>query len=239
MPTTTTNRDEWLRARLALLEREKAHLRAGDEIAALRRALPWLRVDAHYEFDSPSGRVALADLFEGRSQLIVQHFMFGIDADVACPICSFWADGYDPMIVHMNQRDASFVAVSRAPLAKIEAYRRRMGWRFRWVSSFGSSFNVDFGVSPSNAEIAAGTMRYNYRDAPLRGHEAHGVSVFARNAGGAIFHTYSTYARGLDPMNAAYAYLDLTPKGRDESDLPWSMAWVKRHDEYANAGEEK
>lgn len=229
---TTTSREQWVRARLELLEREKEYTRAGDKLAALRRALPRLKLEEKYVFDGRAGSVSLDELFDGKSQLIVQHIMFGPDWDVACPVCSFWADGFDPMIVHLNQRDVSFVAVSRAPIEKLEEYRKRMGWGFTWVSSAKNSFNFDFGVSATADEVAAGTMTYNYREAPIRGDELHGTSVFARDRNGAVYHTYSTYGRGLDRMNAAYAYIDLTPRGRNEGDLPFSMAWVRRHDEY-------
>lgn len=223
----------WLAARQELLAAEKAHLKAADALAAARRNLPKLKVSKIYRFDSVQGEVELAELFAGRSQLIVQHIMFGPDWDAACPICSFWADGYNPMLPHLAQRDVSFAAVSRAPLEKIARYQSRMGWSFPWVSSGNSDFNYDFGVSARAAELQVGRMRYNYQDdVPIRGDEMHGTSVFQANEQGEVLHTYSTYGRGLDPMNAAYAYLDLTPQGRDEAALPFSMAWVKRHDEY-------
>jgi predicted dithiol-disulfide oxidoreductase (DUF899 family) len=230
--TDVHTKAQWLDARMELLKQEKAHARAGDELAALRRALPRLKVTENYVFSDSDGDVTLADLFEQRSQLIVQHFMFGADWDEGCPSCSFWADGYNPMIVHLNQRDVSFAIVSSAPAAKLAAYQKRMGWSITWVSSAGNSFNVDFEVSPSDKQVAAGQMRYNYQQSPIRGSEMHGVSVFERDADDSIYHTYSTYARGLDRMNAAYGYLDICPKGRHEEDLPFGMAWVKRHDEY-------
>ncbi len=228
----TRKKAQWLDARQELLEKEKAYARAGDELAALRRSLPRLKVEQNYVFSASDGEVTLADLFAQRSQLIVQHFMYGVDWDEGCPSCSFWADGYNPMIVHLNQRDVSFAAVSSAPAAKLAAYQKRMGWHFTWVSSAGNSFNVDFDVSPTDEELATGQMRYNYKQSPIRGSESHGVSVFERDADGSIYHTYSTYARGLDRMNAAYGYLDICPKGRHEEDLPYGLAWVKRHDEY-------
>ena len=231
MSEITHDKDAWLAARKELLAKEKAHARAGDELAAARRALPKLPVE-DYTFDSTNGPVALSDLFEGRSQLIVQHIMFGPDWEEGCPICSFWADGYDPMLIHMQQRDISFVAVSRAPIAKLQAYQARMGWSFPWVSALNSTFNYDFGVSLSEADKARGTTTYNYTQVPARMEEMHGTSVFERADDGQILHTYSTYGRGLDAMNAAYGYIDLTPKGRNESGLPFSMAWVKRHDSY-------
>ena len=231
MTEIVTDRDTWLAARRALLEKEKAHARAGDELAAQRRALPKMPVE-NYVFDGTDGAVTLAELFDGCSQLIVQHIMFGPDWDEGCAICSFWADGFDPMVVHMRQRDISFVGVSRAPVDKLAAYRDRMGWTFPWVSSLNNRFNFDFGVSLSPEDQASGTVNYNYADVPARMDEMHGTSVFERTDTGALLHTYSTYGRGLDPMNAAYGYIDLTPKGRDEDDLPFSMAWVQRHDRY-------
>lgn len=228
----TTDRDEWIRARLALLEKEKAHSRQGDALAAMRRDLPKLRLNQDYVFDSPSGQVSLADLFDGRSQLIIQHFMFGPNAKVGCPICSFWADGYDPLVIHLNQRDTSLAVVSRGRIEKIEAYRQRMGWQFTWVSSLNNSFNFDFGVSASDNDIENGKMNYNYAEVPVQQKELPGASVFERDGDGNIFHTYSTYGRGLECFNAAYGLLDLTPRGRNESELPFTLAWVRRHDEY-------
>ncbi|RMF40858.1 MAG: DUF899 domain-containing protein [Alphaproteobacteria bacterium] len=232
--TTTPNvvtREKWLKARLELLEAEKAFTRERDALSARRRALPWVRVDTPYRFDTPEGPASLADLFDGRSQLIVSHFMYGPDWEEGCPSCSFWADGYDGLDIHLAHRDTAFVAVSRAPLEKLLAYRERMGWRFRWVSSLNTGFNRDFGVSFTPEEIAAGTAVYNYRPKGFPSTEAPGFSVFARR-GTEVYHTYSTYARGLDMMNTAYHLLDLTPKGRDEDGLPWPMAWLRRHDRY-------
>ena len=231
MSEITQDREVWLKARRALLEQEKAHARAGDELAAQRRRLPKFEVQ-DYVFDGKDGQVNLSDLFQGRSQLIVQHIMFGPDWDEGCPICSFWADGYDPMIIHMQERDISFVAISRAPIDKLEAYRARMGWNFTWVSALNNAFNFDFGVSLSEEDRQSGTTTYNYAEVPARMDEMHGTSVFERTNDGKLLHTYSTYGRGLDPMNAAYGYIDLTPQGRNEGDLPFSMAWVKRHDSY-------
>jgi len=226
------NKQQWLEARIALLEKEKAHIRAGDEIAAQRRKLPKYEISENYVFQGQLGSTTLAELFENRSQLILQHFMFGPGADVGCPFCSFWADGYNPMITHLNQRDISFAVVSSAPIEKLMAYRNRMKWSFTWVSSAANTFNIDFNVSPSKADIKRGKMEYNYRESKLSSHESHGASVFERAETGKIYHTYSTYGRGLNQMNAAYAYIDLTPRGRQEEDLPYGMAWVKRHDEY-------
>jgi len=229
---SVSTREAWLEARKNLLLKEKAHARAGDELAAERRALPHYPLGRDYIFDGVNGKVSLAELFAGRSQLIVQHFMFSPDWEAGCPFCSFWADGYDPMIVHLNQRDVSFAVVSRCSVETLEQYRRRMGWKFNWVSALNNSFNYDFCVTPTPEQIESGCMVYNFRETPVHSSECHGVSVFRQNDEGVLFHTYSTYARGLDPMNAAYAYLDITPAGRNEEGLPFGMAWVKRHDEY-------
>ncbi|MEP5764026.1 MAG: DUF899 domain-containing protein [Halieaceae bacterium] len=226
------DRAQWLQARMALLELEKAHARAGDELAAQRRALPKLQLQQDYIFAGAAGPVSLGDLFDGRSQLIIQHFMFGPDWEQGCPSCSFWADAYDRMIPHLKQRDVSFAVVSRGPLDKMLAYQQRMGWTFNWLSSLDNSFNFDFGVSATEQELSEGSMHYNYQEMSPRGSEYHGTSVFSRDEQGSIYHTYSTYGRGVDAMNAAYAFLDLTPRGRDEAGLPFSMAWVKRRDEY-------
>lgn len=233
MPThRIVSREEWLEARKAHLAREKAFTRQRDELSRERRALPWVRVEKDYVFQGPNGPESLGDLFDGRGQLLVQHFMYGPDWEEGCPSCSFWADGFDGFIVHLAQRDVTMVAVSRAPLDKLDAYKRRMGWRFKWVSSLGSDFNRDFQVLFSPEEMASGEMTYNYETRGFPADEAPGVSVFARNEAGEIFHTYSCYARGLDMLNGAYHYLDLVPKGRDEDDLPYGMAWVRRHDQY-------
>jgi predicted dithiol-disulfide oxidoreductase (DUF899 family) len=226
------NYDEWLQARKQLLEKEKAHLRAADELAAERRALPKLKLEQDYSFEGPEGKVLLSDLFVGRSQLIVQHFMYSPEMEQGCPSCSFWSDGYDSMVCHLNQRDISFAVVSRGPLEKLLAYKERMGWSFTWVSSQHNSFNYDFHVSATETEKADGVMQYNYRDAQIQMGELHGVSVFEKDSDGNIFHTYSTYGRGVDRLNAAYGCIDLTPQGRNEKGLPWPMAWLKRHDEY-------
>jgi predicted dithiol-disulfide oxidoreductase (DUF899 family) len=218
-------------ARLDLLAREKELNRLRDELAAQRRQLPWVRLDKDYEFDGPDGRLSMLDLFGDRSQLIVYHFMLGPGWVEGCPSCSFWADSFDGTPVHLANRDAALVAVSRAPLAEIEAYRQRMGWSFRWVSSAPSDFNFDFGVSSTPEHQAAGS-EYNFRhvDEPME--ESPGLSIFARDEAGQVYHTYSAYSRGLDPINSSYQLLDLTPKGRDEQDLPWTMAWLRRHDSY-------
>jgi len=221
---------EWLAARKALLAKEKELTRLRDDLSRQRRELPWVKVEKTYVFDGPRGKETLSDLFAGRGQLIVDHFMFGADWQEGCPSCSFWADTYDGVVVHLEQRDASFVVVSTAPLDKLEAYRKRMGWSFKWVSSLNNDFNRDYHVSFTPAEQK--TAVYNYRADGFGSSEAPGISVFAKDAAGSIFHTYSCYARGLDALNGAYQLLDLIPKGRDEQGLPHPMAWVRRHDRY-------
>lgn len=225
------NDDEWLAARRELLEQEKKLQRQRDELAARRRALPWREVSQDYEFESEDGAVTLADLFGDCSQLLVYHFMYHPDWDEGCKSCSFWADGYNPLVPHLKARDTALVAISRGPLDKLLAYRRRLGWSFPWVSSANNSFNADFNVSFGREELDSGKAFYNYRETSRIGEEMPGLSAF-RKQDGAIFHTYSTYSRGLDPFNAAYQLLDLTSKGRDEDDLDYSMAWLRRNDEY-------
>ena len=232
MAHPVASREEWLEARRALLEREKAFTRERDALAAARRTLPWVEVSEDYRFESEDGEVGLAELFGAMSQLVVSHFMYGPGWEAGCPSCSFWADGYDPMTVHLAARDVAFVAVSRAPLAALLAYRDRMGWRFPWVSSRRSSFSEDFGVSFDEEALATGPVTYNYRETTMRSSEAPGLSVFCKDEAGRLFHTYSCYSRGLDPMNAAYQLLDLVPRGRDEQGLPFPMTWVRRRDEY-------
>ncbi|MFI5316551.1 MAG: DUF899 domain-containing protein [Myxococcota bacterium] len=222
--------DKWLEARKRLLQKEKEFTRLRDELCEQRRALPWEAVRKEYAFEGPNGRESLAQLFGRQSQLVVYHFMFDPSWDAGCKSCSFWADNFDGIDVHLRQRDISFVAVSRAPYAKLEAYRRRMGWRFKWLSSFGSDFNFDYRVSFTDAEVAAGSVDYNYQRQKPFGAETVGISVFARDPAGALFHTYSCYSRGVDMMNGAYQYIDLTPKGRDEGGR--NQFWVRRRDEY-------
>jgi len=224
--------EEWLDARLKLLDEEKALTRARDALAARRRALPWLRVEKPYAFQTPAGVQTLADLFGPRSQLIVSHFMFGPDWEQGCPSCSFWADGYNGLDIHLAHRDAAFVAVSNTSLENIERYRTRMGWTFPWVSSLGSDFNRDFQVSFTPEELASGAVVYNYARRRFPATEAPGVSVFHKPEPGTVVHTYSTYGRGLDMLNAAYHLMDLLPKGRDEEGLDFTMAWLRRHDQY-------
>ena len=223
---------EWVEARKGLLTEEKEFTRRRDRLSERRRELPWERVEKSYVFAGPAGPMHLADLFAGRRQLIVYHFMFDTAWDAGCKSCSFWADNFDGIVVHLNHRDVALVAVSRAPLAKLDAYKRRMGWHFTWVSSAGNDFNRDYHVSHTAAELAAGDAYYNYvRQKPYAA-EAPGISVFYRDDDGGIFHTYSCYARGLDMLNGAYHFLDLVPKGRDEASLPHHSAWLRRHDEY-------
>jgi len=229
------SKDEWLAERKALLAREKELTRLRDRIAAERRALPWVRIDKNYVFDAPEGRRTLADLFEGRRQLLVQHFMFAPGWEQGCPSCSFMADHSDGMNVHLAHRDVTLVAVSRAPLADIERFRRRMGWQFKWVSSHGSDFNYDLGVSFTPEEVAKGEIHYNYGEWPHAFEEWPGVSVFYKDEADDVFHTYSTYGRGVEVMMGAYNMLDLTPKGRDERDVQYKMEWLRHHDRYESA----
>jgi len=224
------SREEWLEARKNLLLKEKEFTRLRDQLSAARRELPWEAVGKRYTFVGPNGKETLADLFDTRSQLIVYHFMFNPDWEAGCPGCSFWADNFDRIPVHLKHRDISFVAVSRAPFAKLEAYRERMGWSFKWLSSFGSDFNYDYFVCFTPEEVKNGTAYYNYEQQRPHGEDTVGISVFARDEVGEVFHSYSTYARGVDMLNLAYHYIDLTPKGRDEGGR--RQFWVRRHDEY-------
>jgi predicted dithiol-disulfide oxidoreductase (DUF899 family) len=225
--------EEWLAARKELLAREKEVTRLRDELTRQQRALPWERVEREYVFDGPDGRETLAELFAGRSQLVVYHFMFPPEDDAGCPSCSFWADSFDANVGHLNARDVTFVAVSRAPLEKLDAYRRRLGWSFKWVSSGASEFNYDYRASFRPEE--QDDQVYNYETISPGRADREGMSVFCRDASGEIFHTYSAYARGIDILNAAYNYLDLVPKGRDEEGGPWVQFWVRRRDEYETA----
>jgi len=226
--------DEWVAARKELLAREKEFTLRREALARDRRDLPWEAVTAPYAFDTPSGTRTLAELFEGRTQLVVYHFMFDPGWDAGCPHCSFWADNFDGIDVHLHARDVTFTAVSRAPLAKLEAYKARMGWSFPWVSSAPSHFNRDFGVTFPPDAMAGGRVEYNYALQEAEMPEREGISVFATDDAGAVFHTYSCYARGIDMVNGAYQFLDLVPKGRDEpEDGPHGpQFWVRRHDEY-------
>ncbi len=222
--------DEWLAASQALLVKEKEFTRRRDELSALRRELPWKAVDAEYLFEGAQGRQTLPQLFAGRSQLIVYHFMFAPEWEAGCPHCSHWADNFNGGIVHLNHRDVTLVAVSRAPYAKLAAYRKRMGWSFTWLSSHGSDFNVDFGVAFSAQQLMEQKAFYNYTWQDPGVAEREGVSVFFKDEDGRVFHTYSAYARGIDLLNTDYNLLDITPKGRDEGER--GPFWVRRHDEY-------
>jgi len=224
--------DRWTAERKALLAREKELVRLRDEIARARRALPWEPVAKDYVFDTPDGRRSLADLFQGRRQLLVQHFMLGPGWEQGCPSCSFMADHTDGMLVHLAHRDVSFAAVSRAPLAEIERFKERMGWRFRWVSSSANEFNKDFHVSFDAQDRVDGAVLYNYGMTGFPNTEAPGISVFWKDDAGEIFHTYSTFGRGVEVMMGTYSLLDLVPKGRDEHDGFYKMDWVRHHDRY-------
>jgi predicted dithiol-disulfide oxidoreductase (DUF899 family) len=225
---------EWLAARKELLSKEKEFTRLRDELSKKRRELPWEKVEKRYVFDGPNGKETLADLFGGRSQLIVYHFMFGPGWKEGCPSCSFVSDHVDGSIVHLNARDVTLLAISRAPLAQIEAFKKRMGWRFKWVSSNGNEFNRDYHVSFTKDEVAKDQMYYNYVTQIFPSEEGPGASVFYKDGAGNVFHTYSTYARGLDMLVGAYNWLDLAPKGRDEDELAHTMAWVRHHDKYVD-----
>ena len=229
------SRERWLAERKTLLAQEKALTRLRDQVAGQRRALPWVRIEKNYSFDTPQGRRALADLFDGRSQLLVQHFMLGPGWEQGCPSCSFMADHIGGMEVHLAHRDVSFVAISRATLAEIERFRQRMGWDFKWVSSNANDFNYDFRVSFKPEEQATGSIHYNYMKQPFATEEMPGISLFCQNDAGEVFHTYSTYGRGVEVMMGTYNMLDLAPRGRGERDVPNKMEWVRHHDRYEPA----
>jgi predicted dithiol-disulfide oxidoreductase (DUF899 family) len=232
-PHRIVSREEWLDARKALLREEKEFTRLRDRLSAARRALPWVKVEKIYVFDTPAGRQTLAELFAGRSQLVIQHFMLGPDWKEGCVGCSFGADHIDGALVHLEHHDVSFAAVSRAPLAEIEAYKKRMGWRFKWVSSHGSDFNFDYHVSFRESDLAKGRVFYNYTMTEAGIAELPGLSVFVKDDSGDIFHTYSSYARGTEELLTTYMLLDMTPKGRNETGPHHNlMDWVRRHDEY-------
>jgi predicted dithiol-disulfide oxidoreductase (DUF899 family) len=234
---TIGTRKDWLKARLELLQAEKELTRQGDALAAKRQALPWVKVDKDYAFDTLAGQRSLAELFGGRRQLLVQHFMLGPDWQQGCPSCSFMADHTDGMTVHLAHRDVTFVAVSRAPLNEIERFRKRMGWQFPWVSSHGSNFNYDFGVSFTPEQVAKGDITYNFGNWPFPYEELPGISVFVKDDTGEVFHTYSAYGRGVEAMMGTYRLLDLVPKGRDERNVEYKMEWVRHHDRYEGAAE--
>ena len=225
---------EWLAARREFLKKEKEFTRMRDELSRLRREMPWEKVEKKYVFEGANGAETLADLFDGRGQLIVYHFMFGPGWKEGCPSCSFLADSFDGAAIHMAQRDTTFVAISRATLPEIEAFKKRMGWKFKWVSSNGTDFNYDYHVTFTKEESSNGKPVYNFGTIPAYGEEAPGASAFIKKDG-QVFHTYSTYARGLDMFLPAYHWLDITAKGRDEADIkPHAMAWVRHHDRYSD-----
>jgi predicted dithiol-disulfide oxidoreductase (DUF899 family) len=228
----TVSQEEWIAARKELLEKEKESTRLHDQLSAARRKLPWVRVAKNYVFDGPDGKKTLAELFEGHSQLVIYHFMLGPDWKEGCPSCSFTSDHIDGTLVHLAARDVTVVMVSRAPFPKIEAFKKRMGWRFNWVSSHGTDFNYDFHVSFTKDDIAKGKVNYNYTMQEFPSEEAPGISVFYKDASGRIFHTYSTYGRGVEQLVGTYMILDMVPKGRDEDRLGFTMEWVRYHDRY-------
>lgn len=225
--------DEWEKACREHLVKEKEFTRLRDKLSQTRRDLPWTKIQKEYQFDTSAGRKSLGDLFEGKSQLIIYHFMFDPDWENGCPSCSFWADNFNSINVHLNARDINLIAASNAPLNKLQSYKERMGWTFNWVSSFENDFNTDFGVTFTEDEMNNSSQAfYNFKTAGFPVSEAPGASVLYKNESGEIFRTYSCYARGLDILNGAYNFIDITPKGRDEDDLPMTMAWIRRHDEY-------
>jgi predicted dithiol-disulfide oxidoreductase (DUF899 family) len=222
----------FLAARQSLLEAERQLTKQREAVAQQRRALPWVRVDKPYHFESSAGALRLDELFQGKRQLLVYHLMFAPEWEAACKSCTFWADSFDGMVPHLQARDVGFAAISRAPVSKLQAYAHRLGWKFRWVSSGDSSFNYDYGVSFTPEQLDRHSDGYNYGVSPAQGSDMPGFSVFCRDDAGAVFHTYSTYSRGIELLNPVYAALDLVPKGRDEAGLPFPMSWVRRRDEY-------
>ena len=235
-PNKIVSRDEWLSARKSLLEKEKAHMREGDSLAAARRDLPWLKIEKSYRFDTEQGGKTLAELFSGRDQLLVHHLMYAPEWNAACPGCSFQAEHIDGPAQHLSQHNVTIVAVSRAPLSKLLAYKKRMGWQFEWVSSFGGDFNYDCHVSFTKEQLEQRRVDYNFgtitTDSRYISEELPGLSVFLKDDGGEIFLTYSTFARGLDMLLGTHQYLDLTPEGRNEAGYP---GWPRRHDEYPSS----
>jgi len=232
--TKVVSRNEWLAARKQLLAKEKEFTRLRDDLSRQRREMPWEKVEKQYLFEGAKGKETLADLFEGRSQLLVYHFMFGPGWEQGCPSCSFLGDSFDGITIHIAQRDTSFVAISRATLPEIEAFKKRMGWKFNWVSSNGNDFNYDYKVSFSKEDISSGKPVYNYETIPFPSEEGPGASAFIKKDG-QIYHTYSTYSRGLDILLPMYNWIDMTAKGRDEAAMkPHAMAWVRHHDRYSD-----
>ena len=236
------SKGEWVEARKRLLGKEKEFTHLREQLSAERRALPWMRIDKDYTFDGPNGRETLAQLFGDRSQLVVYHLMFAPEWETACKSCSFWADSFNGITAHLRARDVAFAAISRAPPAKLQAFARRLGWTFKWVSSDDSDFNYDFDVSFRPEQFARGDATYNFDKMSsfrtqgvvhnMTPSDMPGISVLAKDQSGAVFRTYSTYGRGIDMMNTAYQYLDLVPKGRDEAGQAHTMAWVKLRDLY-------
>lgn len=232
MENKVISREDWIEARKSLLEKEKGFTRLRDELTAERAAMPWVLVEKDYVFEGPEGKVSLGELFQDKSQLLIYHFMFGPDWEAGCKSCSFWADNYDGIGVHLAHRDVRLITVARAPLDKVNAYKQRMGWAFDWYSSYGSDFNQDYQVTFAKEDLEAGKVYYNYHETSFGADEAPGISVFYKDEEGKVYHTYSTYSRGLDMLNGAYHLLDLVPKGRDEGELAHTMAWLQRRDEY-------
>ena len=232
MQNQIVSHEEWLRARNELLAAEKEFTHQRDALTRRRMAMPWERVEKVYRFEGSNGTLSLAELFDGRSQLIVYHFMFAPDWEEGCKSCSFWADNFNGITIHLNNRNLSFAAVSRAPFAKLDAYRKRMGWSFPWVSSGGHDFSFDYHVSFTEEEQAKDQMYYNYKVQPRGISDEQGISVFFKNERDEVYHTYSCYGRGIDMVNGAYQFLDLVPKGRDEGGFGFPMTWVHRHDQY-------
>ncbi|MBL4578518.1 MAG: thioredoxin [Flavobacteriales bacterium] len=229
MKNKIVNQEEWRKQRLLLLEKEKEFTKLRDELSNQRRDLSWVKIDKVYRFQSLDGEKTLNDLFGNNSQLIIYHFMFGPNTEQGCKICSFWADNFNSIIEHLKQRDLTMLCVSRGPIEKLEAYKKRMGWKFKWMSSINSDFNFDFHVTTREGA----SSEYNYQELTTEmSNEMPGISVFYLDNEGNIYHTYSCYARELESFNTAYRYLDIVPKGRDEDKLPWSMSWIKYHDEY-------
>ena len=229
--------EKWLAARKELLREEKEFTRRGDRLAARRRELPWVKMTKPYTFDSPRGQVSLADLFEGRSQLLVQHFMLGPGWEQGCKSCSFMTDHFNPTVPHLKARDVAFAVISHAPLREILPFQQRMGWAVNWVSSHGTGFNQDFSVSFTEEEIARGGVDYNYGKMDFPQTEAPGISAFARDAAGDVYHTYSTFGRGVEVVMTTYDLLDLVPKGRDEANDEYGMAWLRHHDRYEESAD--
>lgn len=230
--TKIVSREDWVSARRELLKSEKELTRLKDKVSAQRRELPWVEVEKSYRFETETGPQSLESLFAGRSQLIVYHFMFGPGWGEGCPSCSCIADGFDSLLAHLAARDVSLMAVSRAPLSELTPFKKRMGWRFDWVSSYASPFNRDFNVHFSAEEVKEGTTYYNYTEKQYPSEDAHGISVFLKGDDGKVYHTYSSFARGLDGMLGVYNYLDIVPKGRDEAALSYGMEWMRHHDKY-------